>query len=54
MLSRTAENLYWLARYLERAKNCSLERTACDYLAGMTDRFAQAEYIRLFHPTSAS
>lgn len=42
------------ARYLERAKNSSLERTACDYLAGMTDRFAQEEYIRLFHPTSSS
>ncbi len=42
------------ARYLERAQNSSLERTVCDYLAGMTDRFAQEEYLRLFHPTSAS
>jgi dGTPase len=27
-----------------------LEQTVCDYLAGMTDRFAQDEYLRLFHP----
>ncbi len=26
------------------------ERTACDYVAGMTDRFAQDEYRRLFEP----
>jgi dGTPase len=42
------------ARYLERAKTSSLERTVCDYLAGMTDRFAQEEYIRLFHPAVTS
>jgi dGTPase len=40
-------------RYLDRAAKSSLERTVCDYLAGMTDRFAQEEYIRLFQPTSA-
>lgn len=27
-----------------------VEQTVCDYLAGMTDRFAQDEYLRLFHP----
>ncbi len=27
-----------------------LERTVADYIAGMTDRFAQEEYQRLFHP----
>jgi dGTPase len=36
------------ARYLERARDSSIERTACDYVAGMTDRFAQEDYIRLF------
>jgi dGTPase len=41
------------ARYLERARQSSTHRTVCDYLAGMTDRFAQEEYIRLFHPTPA-
>ncbi|QEL19707.1 deoxyguanosinetriphosphate triphosphohydrolase [Limnoglobus roseus] len=29
----------------------SLERVVADYLAGMTDRFAQQEYRRLFQPT---
>ncbi|MFO0927958.1 MAG: hypothetical protein U0736_13110 [Gemmataceae bacterium] len=28
-----------------------LYRVVCDYLAGMTDRYAQDEYLRLFHPT---
>jgi dGTPase len=29
----------------------SLERVVGDYLAGMTDRFAQQEYRRLFLPS---
>lgn len=37
-------------RYQRRAKAAPLERTVCDYLAGMTDRFAQNEYLRLFQP----
>jgi dGTPase len=37
-------------RYLIRAKQFTLERSVGDYLAGMTDRFAQEEYMRLFHP----
>ena len=28
----------------------SLERTVCDYLAGMTDRYAIEEYDKLFNP----
>jgi dGTPase len=28
-----------------------LERIVCDYIAGMTDRFALEEYARLFDPT---
>ncbi len=28
------------------------ERVVCDYLAGMTDRYAQDEYLRLFQPYS--
>lgn len=39
-------------RYGRRAAQTSLHRTVCDYLAGMTDRFAQDEYLRLFHPSS--
>jgi dGTPase len=37
-------------RYQERAQQSSLEQTVCDYLAGMTDRYAQDEYLRLFQP----
>lgn len=29
-----------------------LERTVCDYIAGMTDRYAIEEYSRLFDPTA--
>jgi dGTPase len=31
-------------------QEASLERIVADYLAGMTDRFARQEYLRLFHP----
>jgi dGTPase len=37
-------------RYCRRARTSSVERTVCDYLAGMTDRYAQDEYLRLFQP----
>jgi dGTPase len=37
-------------RYRRRVQAQPLERTVCDYLAGMTDRFAQNEYQRLFQP----
>jgi dGTPase len=38
-------------RYRERAGGeGGLARAVCDYLAGMTDRYAQDEYLRLFHP----
>jgi dGTPase len=40
------------ARYQQRANETSLEQTVCDYLAGMTDRYAQDEYLRLFQPYS--
>jgi dGTPase len=40
-------------RYAERARHNSLPQTVCDYLAGMTDRFAQDEYLRLFQPYTA-
>ncbi|MBI4549916.1 MAG: deoxyguanosinetriphosphate triphosphohydrolase [Candidatus Omnitrophica bacterium] len=35
---------------LEREKRDGLYRVVCDYLAGMTDRFAQDEHKRLFEP----
>ena len=37
-------------RYARRALAGNIERTVCDYLAGMTDRYAQDEYLRLFQP----
>jgi dGTPase len=37
-------------RYARRARSGPVERAVCDYLAGMTDRFAQDEYLRLFQP----
>ncbi len=37
-------------RYERRARAGQVQRTVCDYLAGMTDRYAQDEYLRLFQP----
>jgi len=37
-------------RYARRAFASTPERTVCDYIAGMTDRYAQEEYLRLFQP----
>jgi dGTPase len=37
------------ARYARKAQE-HLQRTVCDYLAGMTDRYAQDEFLRLFQP----
>lgn len=37
-------------KYAELARTQGAEQTVCDYLAGMTDRYAQDEYLRLFHP----
>jgi len=34
----------------ERAKTEGLHRAVCDYIAGMTDRYVQEEYKRLFEP----
>jgi len=34
----------------ERARAGELHRTICDYIAGMTDRFAQEEHSKLFDP----
>ena len=37
-------------RYAEQARQGCPEQTICDYIAGMTDRYAQDEYLKLFHP----
>jgi dGTPase len=34
--------------FQQRAQNAGLPRSVADYLAGMTDRYAQQEYRRLF------
>lgn len=36
--------------YLQRARNGNTERAACDYIAGMTDRFAIRVYQKYFLP----
>ena len=36
--------------YQEWAKQQGIHRAVCDYVAGMTDRFAQDEYVKLFYP----
>jgi dGTPase len=36
--------------YQEWVVREGLERGVCDYIAGMTDRYAQREYEKLFHP----
>lgn len=38
-------------RYREKLSTQPLHRVICDYLAGMTDRFARVEYGRIFNPT---
>lgn len=37
-------------RYLQRTQKMTIQRVVCDYLAGMTDRYAQDEFNRLFQP----
>jgi len=34
-----------------RLKTQTLERTIADYIAGMTDRYANQDYQRLYDPT---
>jgi dGTPase len=36
--------------YHQRAEKEGLHRAVCDYIAGMTDRYAQDEYQRLYEP----
>jgi dGTPase len=41
------------ARFTARIEDQGVDRVVCDYVAGMTDRFCQAEYDRLFPPGTA-
>jgi len=36
--------------YRDVARDEGLHRAICDYIAGMTDRYAQDDYKKLFHP----
>ena len=36
--------------YQAKYSQCGRERVVCDYIAGMTDRYALDEYKRLFEP----
>lgn len=37
--------------FQKRAEEDGVERSVCDYLAGMTDRYAEQDYRKLFDPT---
>jgi len=37
-------------RHQRRADSDGIHRTVCDYIAGMTDRYAMDEYTRLYYP----
>ncbi len=37
-------------KYVQKMESAGKERVICDYIAGMTDRFALDEYKRLFEP----
>lgn len=37
-------------RFFNRVEEQGIKRVVCDYIAGMTDRFCQDEYRRLFEP----
>lgn len=37
-------------KFFYKGEKCSIQRIICDYIAGMTDRFAIEEYNKLFDP----
>ena len=51
LTERPAEMPDWYGRWIERV---GLERAVCDYLAGMTDRYAEQEFERLTGRAPAS
>jgi len=50
-LSYVAEPLQLPPHYQERIPRDGMHRVVCDYIAGMTDRFAVDEHRKLFDPT---
>jgi dGTPase len=47
-LERPSEMTPWFQRWIAEV---GLQRAVCDYLAGMTDRFAEREFARLVRGT---
>jgi dGTPase len=45
-----SEPLQLPPQYYERIAQDGLHRVACDYIAGMTDRYALDEHRKLFDP----
>ncbi len=37
-------------RFQQWGEEAGIQRAVCDYIAGMTDRYAQEEYKKLFYP----
>src|SRR5205085_10759665 len=50
-LSYVGEPLQLPPHYQERIPRDGMHRVVCDYIAGMTDRFAVDEHRKLFDPT---
>jgi dGTPase len=50
LVARPEEMSPWYRRWIEQVGR---ERAVCDYLAGMTDRFAEQEFERLTGRTPA-
>ena len=48
--SYVSEPLQLPPQYQERVAEDGLQRAVCDYIAGMTDRFAMEDHRRLFDP----
>jgi dGTPase len=48
--SYVKEPLQLPPQYQERIAEDGVQRAVCDYIAGMTDRFAMEDHRRLFDP----
>ena len=47
---RLRNGALFLPRAGQAVAQKGLRRAVCDYIAGMTDRYAQEEYLNLFSP----